>query len=59
MKTKLSNFSYQNVTLTDSHWKRQRDELIDTYLKLENDDLLHYFRTLAGLPAPGNGLAGW
>ena len=59
MNTVLKNFAYQNVTLTDSHWKRQRDELIDTYLKLDNDDLLHYFRTLAGLPAPRNGLAGW
>ncbi|MCM1156076.1 MAG: glycoside hydrolase family 127 protein [Roseburia sp.] len=57
--TKLKNFAYQNVELFDSHWKEQRTELIETYLGLENDDLLHYFRKLAGIPDDSNGLVGW
>ncbi|MCM1122092.1 MAG: glycoside hydrolase family 127 protein [Eubacterium sp.] len=56
---KLKNFNYQNVELLDSHWKEQRTELIETYLGLENDDLLHYFRKLADIPDDSNGLVGW
>lgn len=56
---KLRNFEYRNVELLDSHWKKQRTELIETYLGLENDDLLHYFRKLADIPDSSNGLVGW
>lgn len=56
---KLENFGYQNVELLDSHWKEQRTELIETYLGLKNDDLLHYFRKLADIPDSSNGLVGW
>lgn len=56
---KPRSFQYRSVALGESHWKAQRDELTETYLAIENDDLLHYFRVLAGLPAPGRGLAGW
>lgn len=56
---KLKNFGYQNVELLDSHWKKQRSELVEMYLGIENDDLLHYFRKLAGLPDESDGLAGW
>lgn len=48
--SKLQNFYYQNVALKEGHWKKQRDELIETYLKIEDDDLLHPFRKLANLP---------
>lgn len=56
---KMKNFSYQNVELLDSHWKEQRTELIETYLGLENDDLLHYFRQLSDITDDSNGLVGW
>ena len=59
MKEKLKNFGYRNVELLESHWKDQRRELIETYLGIGNDDLLHYFRKLAGLPDDSNGLVGW
>lgn len=56
---KLENFNYRYVTLTESHWHRQRTQLIETYLEIENADLLHYFRRLAGLSDCSHGLAGW
>ncbi len=56
---KLKNFEYQHVELMDSHWKTQRTELIETYLKIENDDLLHYFRQLADIPDDSDGLVVW
>lgn len=56
---KLQNFNYRNVELKESHWKQQRSELIGTYLGIEDDDLLHYFRDLAGIPDKGYGLTGW
>ena len=55
----LQTFDYKNVTLKDGHWKKQRDELIETYLQIDDDDLLHPFRKLAGLANKGNGLVGW
>ncbi len=56
---KIKNFNYRNVELLDSHWRRQRENTVETYLGIENDDLLHYFRVLAGLSDNSNGLAGW
>lgn len=56
---KLQNFNYQHVTLADTHWKQQRTELIETYLAIPNEELLHYFRKLAGLPDECDGLVGW
>lgn len=58
-RLKLSGFQYENVTLKESHWKAQRDELIETYLSIENDDLLHYFRSLADIADRADGLVGW
>lgn len=56
----LKSFAYQNVKLLDSHWKGQRDETIELYLAhLDNDDVLHESRLLAGLPSHVNGLPGW
>lgn len=55
----LKAFGYQGVTLKKSRWERQRARLIETYLAIDNGDLLHYFRELAGIPDRGTGLAGW
>ncbi|RKI82276.1 hypothetical protein D7V90_11680 [bacterium 1xD42-87] len=56
---KLKNFGYRHVELLDSHWKAQRTELVETYLGIENDDLLHYFRKIAGISDTSDGLVGW
>ena len=56
---KLKNFGYQNVELLDSHWKAQRSELIETYLGIDNDELLHYFKNIAGMEDHVDGLVGW
>lgn len=57
--TKLENLNYRHVKLTDSHWKAQREQLIETYLAIENEALLYYFKKLANLPVIGQGLEGW
>ncbi|MDO4293577.1 MAG: glycoside hydrolase family 127 protein [Eubacteriales bacterium] len=59
METKLQNFGYRDVELKESHFKAQRDGLIETYLAIPNDDLLHYFRQVAGLVEEDGGLEGW
>ena len=56
---RLKDFRYRNVELKNSLWERQRRETSETYLAIPNDSLLYYFRTLAGLEAPGEGLTGW
>ena len=56
---RLKDFRYRNVELKNSLWERQRRETAETYLAIPNDSLLYYFRTLAGLEAPGEGLTGW
>lgn len=55
----LSSFRYQDVWLKKSHWEEQRAETIERYLDISDDDLMHYFRTLAGLPTEAKGLMGW
>ena len=55
----LENFGYKNVSLKKGHWEVQRKKLVETYLKIDNDDLLHYFRSLAGISDHSNGLCGW
>lgn len=56
---KIKSFQYTHVSLKNSHWKKQRDELIELYLAIPNDDLLHIFRTKAGLKSKAHGLSGW
>lgn len=57
---KLQGFDYEHVALLDSHFKGQRDETIQLYLAhLDNDDVLHESRLLAGLPTRANGMPGW
>ena len=55
----IRSFNYRNVELSDSHWKDQRKVLVETYLGIDNGDLLHYFRELAGMPDDSEGLVGW
>ena len=56
---KLETFDYHYVAVSESHWLRQRTQLIETYLAIDNNDLLHYFRNLAGIADCSNGLVGW
>lgn len=58
-KLRLHNFRYENVALKESHWKVQRDGLIETYLSIDDGEYLHYFRELAGIPDSAEGLSGW
>ena len=55
----LKGFDYQDVELKNSLWKRQRDETIELYLAMDNDDILHDCRVNAGLPSDRDGLPGW
>ena len=56
---KLRGFDYSHVALKNSHWKTQRDETIEMYLGIPNDDLLHIFRQKAGIVSEVDGLSGW
>ncbi len=55
----LKGFDYRNVELKNSMWRRQRDETIELYLSMENEDILHSFRIKAGLPTVRDGMPGW
>jgi len=55
----INGFNYENVILRNSLWERQRRDTIELYLNIPNDDLLHIFRTKAGLPSNAKGLYGW
>jgi DUF1680 family protein len=56
---KLDAFDYAGVRLRPSRWQRQFQAGRDFYLGVSDDDILHGFRTAAGLPAPGTPLGGW
>jgi hypothetical protein len=57
---KLDVVPRADVRLLPSRWEEQyrsaRDFYVDT---LDEDDILHGFRSAAGLPAPGRPLTGW
>ena len=55
----INGFDYENVFLRNSLWERQRRDTIELYLNIPNDDLLHIFRTRAGLSSKAEGLFGW
>ena len=56
----LSASNYQNVTLLDSPFKRQRDETLELYLSHPaTGDILHRLRLKAGLPSRVRGMVGW
>lgn len=56
---RLREFRYKEVELKPSHWEMQRRETIEVYLSIPEEDLLHYFRELAGMPSMAEGLPGW
>lgn len=56
---KLNDSMYKSVKLKSSLWEKQRQETIELYLNISNDDLLHIFRKKAGIPTSAKGLAGW
>ncbi|WP_026486276.1 beta-L-arabinofuranosidase domain-containing protein [Caldanaerobius polysaccharolyticus] len=56
---KINSFKYKNVTLMDSHWKKQFDDAVEFYLNIPNDSLLFGFRKKAGFETPGQELTGW
>lgn len=55
----IKGFEYEKVSLKNSLWERQRRDTIELYLNIPNDDLLHIFRSRAGLPSKAEGLRGW
>ena len=50
---------YRGVTLEESHYKAQREETIELYLSLKNEDILHNAMRRAGLEDQSEGLPGW
>ena len=56
---KLNDSMYKSVKLKSSLWEKQRQETIELYLNISNDDLLHIFRKKAGISTSAKDLAGW
>lgn len=57
---KLRGAEYTGVTLTDSAFRQQRDETIETYLQHPStDEILRRFRDAAGIPSSVNCQPGW
>ena len=57
---KLNGADYAHVTLLDSPFRRQRDETLETYLRVPSvDDILHRYRIRAGIPSSAVGMVGW
>lgn len=56
---KLQAFDYEGVQLLESRWQKQFQSARDYYLSVSDDDILHGYRSAAGLPAPGQTLGGW
>jgi len=50
---------FDQVKLGQGMLKDKLDEMAAFYRGLSNDDILHYMRLDAGLPAPGQAWTGW
>jgi len=61
IQEKLRGADYENVTLLESMYQKQRDETIETYLKRpRNEDILVPFRRKAGIDTgSARGMTGW
>lgn len=59
MKNQVEGFAYRDVVLKRSHWEQQRRDVVELYLGIDNEDLMRYFRDVAGLPSSADGLMGW
>jgi DUF1680 family protein len=55
----LEPFDYDGVTLLPSRWLTQVQNARAFYYSVPDDDILHGFRTAAGIAAPGHNLGGW
>lgn len=58
-KTVLETFDYRGVHLLPSIFSRQMERTRDVYFGLSNEDVLHGFRSQAGMPSPGQNMTGW
>jgi DUF1680 family protein len=58
-KLKIEAFDYRGVKLGASRWQKQFQAAHDFWLTLPEDDILHGYRSAAGLAAPGKPLGGW
>ena len=58
-RVKLSEFAYDDVTLSGGPMAAQLDRLRHHYLALDEDRLLKVYRQRAGLSAPGEDMGGW
>ena len=52
-------FNYSGVRLLPSRFADRLEATRAYYLAIPNDDMLNGFRTVAGLPAPGESMGGW
>jgi uncharacterized protein len=58
-RTLLRALDFHGVALGDGAQRRQLDEVVETFVGVSNDALLHPFRVRRGFPAPGVPLRGW
>jgi uncharacterized protein len=56
---RLESFDYAGVRLLPSRFHTQVEVARQVYGSLSEDDILKGFRQAAGLPDPGQGMAGW
>ena len=56
---RLHTFDYRGVRLHESPWQQQMLRTREMYFNMSNDDMLKGYRRMAGLPAPGQDMAGW
>jgi hypothetical protein len=57
---KLTPLGYMGkVRITGGPLRERIDDAVATYLSLEPDDILHGYRTQAGMDAPGRPMTGW
>jgi hypothetical protein len=55
----IQPFDFHGLTLEDSDYLRQLEEVRAYYWRIPNDDLLKGFRARTGMAAPGGNFAGW
>jgi len=55
----LKGLDYLGVELLDSHWKAQRDYVVELYLSMNDGDILKRERRTAGIACECDGLPGW
>src|SRR5688572_9795351 len=57
--TTLEEFAYGDVSLAPGPHEKQLEQTHAILMGMNEDSLLRPFRMAAGLPAPGNDMAGW